>query len=65
MDELDEEADESHDAEADGCGNRDLGELLPIWLRTSLYQPRNIEFENKGAAFRDKRNFILLIKEKK
>ena len=59
MDELDEEADESHNAEADGCGNRDLGELLPIWLRTSLYQPRNIELENSVASWGGSRIFYL------
>ena len=38
VDELDKETDESHQREPDGCGNRDLLELLPVWLGASLDQ---------------------------
>ena len=36
MNEFDEEADESHDSEADGCRQRDLGKLFPIRFRTPV-----------------------------
>lgn len=36
VDELDEESDESHDAEANGRCKGNLLELPTVWLRTSL-----------------------------
>ena len=38
VNEFDEEADEPHDAEADGRRDGDLRELLPVRLRASLHQ---------------------------
>ena len=38
VDELDEESDESHQREANGCGDGDLLELLPVGLGASLDQ---------------------------
>merc|ERR1719500_1070902 len=42
VDELDEEPDEAHDAEADGGGDGDLGELLPVGLGAALDQPDGV-----------------------
>merc|ERR1719412_3346736 len=42
VDELDEESDESHQREADGCGNSDLLELLPVGLGASLLQTHRV-----------------------
>jgi hypothetical protein len=39
MDELDKESDESHDGEADGGGDGDLLELLPVRLGAPFDQP--------------------------
>jgi hypothetical protein len=39
VNEFDEESDESHDGESDGCGNSDLLELLSVRLGTPLHQP--------------------------
>lgn len=36
VNELDEESNESHDAEADGCGDSDLLELATVRLGASL-----------------------------
>jgi len=37
VDELDEESDESHDAEPDGGGDSNLLKLLPVRFSTSLH----------------------------
>jgi len=42
VNEFDEEANESHDGEADGRCHGDLDELLPVWLGASLHQTHRI-----------------------
>ena len=42
VDELDEESDESHQREANGCGDGDLLELLPVWLGAPLHQTHRV-----------------------
>jgi len=42
VDELDEEADEAHDEEADAGGAGDLGELLPVGFRALLHEVHRI-----------------------
>ena len=42
VDELDEESDESHQREANGCGDGDLLELLPVGLGASLHQTHRV-----------------------
>lgn len=42
VDEFDEEANEAHYAEANGCGNGNLLELPPVWLCAPFDQPDGI-----------------------
>ena len=39
VNEFDEEADEAHDGEANGCGDGNLLELLAVRFGASLHQP--------------------------
>merc|ERR1712137_989551 len=50
VDELDEEADESHDGEADGGGHGNLLELFPVWLCAFLYETDGILGELPGRV---------------
>merc|ERR1719167_681010 len=42
VDELDKEADEAHDTKANGSGDGNLGELLPVRLGAPLDQPDRV-----------------------
>lgn len=48
MDELDEEANESHDAKTDCCGHGDLLELLPVGFGAALHQSHGVLSELLG-----------------